>query len=47
MEIIRTDDVTSRLADPAYFTGRVWQEGVIAAAAPARVGGSAAPRAPD
>lgn len=37
MEIIRTDDVTSRLADPAYFTGRVWQEGVIAAAAPARV----------
>ena len=29
MEIIRTDTTVSRLADPAYFTGRVWQEPVI------------------
>ena len=29
MEITRTDTVKSRLADPAYFTGRVWQEPVI------------------
>ena len=33
MEITRTDTVTSRLADPAYFTGRVWQEPVIGEAA--------------
>jgi len=29
MEITRTDTVTSRLAEPAYFAGRVWQEPVI------------------
>jgi len=29
MGIIRTDEVRSRLAEPAYFTGRVWQEPVI------------------
>lgn len=37
MEIIRTESVASRLADPAYFTGRVWQEVVSAPPAPARV----------
>lgn len=37
MQITRTDAVKSRLADPAYFTGRVWQEPVAEAPAPARV----------
>ncbi|PKQ12485.1 MAG: cupin domain-containing protein [Alphaproteobacteria bacterium HGW-Alphaproteobacteria-1] len=37
MEIIRTESVASRLAEPAYFTGRVWQEVVSAPPAPARV----------
>ena len=37
MEITRTDTVTSHLADPAYFNGRVWQEPVIEAPEPARV----------
>ncbi|MBE0454325.1 cupin domain-containing protein [Roseovarius autotrophicus] len=37
MEIIRTESIGSRLAEPAYFTGRVWHEAVIEAAAPARV----------
>jgi quercetin dioxygenase-like cupin family protein len=37
MEIIRTESVASRLAEAAYFTGRVWQEVVSAPPAPARV----------
>jgi len=37
MQIVRTQDVTSKQADAAYFTGRVWQEPVVEAPEPARV----------
>ena len=37
MQIIRTQDVRSKLADAVYFTGRVWQEPVVEAPEPARV----------
>lgn len=37
MEIFRSETRTSRLANPEYFTGRVWQEPVVEAEAPARL----------
>jgi quercetin dioxygenase-like cupin family protein len=37
MEIITPESRTHKRADPAYFTGTVWQEPVIEAAEPARV----------
>jgi quercetin dioxygenase-like cupin family protein len=37
MEIIGPETRTHKPADPAYFTGTVWQEPVIEAPAPARV----------
>ncbi|MEQ8902492.1 MAG: cupin domain-containing protein [Roseovarius sp.] len=37
MQIVRTQDVTSKQADAAYFTGRVWQEPVVETPEPARV----------
>ena len=37
MEIITPETRTHKRADPAYFTGTVWQEPVIEAPEPARV----------
>lgn len=37
MDITRSDSRTHKPADPAYFTGTVWQEPVIEAPDPARV----------
>ncbi|MFO7757180.1 MAG: cupin domain-containing protein [Roseovarius sp.] len=37
MDITRSDSRTHKPADPAYFTGTVWQEPVIEAPEPARV----------
>jgi len=37
MEIITSETRTHKRADPAYFTGTVWQEPVIEAPEPARV----------
>ena len=37
MEIIKAASRATRMANPDYFTGTVWQEPVIVAPAPARV----------
>jgi len=37
MDITRSDSRAHKRADPAYFTGTVWQEPVIEAPEPARV----------